>query len=91
LLEADIDDAISNCLSIFPNFDNLSDVRQRVLVDMMFNLGEVRFRGFKRLIAAVKSGDYERASQEMEASKWHTQVKSRAQTLETMMRTNADP
>lgn len=90
LLEADIDSAIRDCKSIFPKFHDLSDVRQRVLLDMMFNLGKTRFSNFKNLIANVNAGRFEAAADEMKASKWYVQVKSRGKTLEAMMRTDRD-
>lgn len=91
LLEADIDAAINACVKVFPNFTELSDVRQRVLADMMFNLGRSRFEGFKKMIVAVKEGKFEAAADEMKNSKWYKQVKIRGGRLETMMRTNTDP
>lgn len=91
LLDADIDSAIASCKAVFPKFADLSDVRQRVLVDMMFNLGKARFEEFKKMIAAVKEGKYAVAADEMKDSKWYKQVKTRGQRLEAMMRTDMDP
>ena len=91
LLDADIDTAISSSKSVFPKFTDLSDVRQRVLVDMMFNLGKSKFEVFKDMIAAVKAGKYNVAADEMKDSKWYKQVKDRGPRLETMMRTDTDP
>ena len=75
----------------FPNFAGLSDVRQRVLVDMMFNLGKPRLEKFKKMIANVNKGDFAKAADEMKDSKWYTQVKKRGRVLEQMMRTDSDP
>jgi lysozyme len=91
LLEADIDSAIADCKAIFPKFADLSDVRQRVLIDMMFNLGKKRFEQFKKMIQSVEAGKYDAAAEEMKASKWYEQVKVRGKTLEAMMRTGKDP
>ncbi|WP_428307979.1 M15 family metallopeptidase [Lacipirellula sp.] len=90
LLDRDIEEVLKQCHLVFPKFDELSDVRQRVLADMMFNLGPVRFRSFKKMIAAVEEGDFEAAADEMENSKWHDQVKSRAVRLEGRMRTGVE-
>lgn len=69
-----------------PWWRDLSDVRQRVLVDMVFNLGISRFMQFQNTIAAIESGDYETASAEMLDSRWADQVGQRAKTLARMMR-----
>lgn len=91
LLDGDMDTAIASCKSVFPDFANLSDVRQRVMVDMMFNLGKAKFEGFKNMIAAVKAGDYAKAADEMKNSAWYRQVKDRGKTLVRMMQTDMDP
>lgn len=73
-----------------PWWRTLSDVRQRVLIDMAFNLGVQRLLGFVLTLKAIKSGEYTRAAKQMLASKWATQVGKRATRLATMMRTNDD-
>jgi lysozyme len=90
LLKADIDNAIADCMSVFPKFSDLSEVRQRALADMMFNLGKERFSKFHKLIANVKEGKYLEAADEMKTSKWYEQVKARGRTLESMIRTGKD-
>ena len=72
-----------------PWWRDLSDARQRVLVDMVFNLGISRFMQFKNTIAAIESGDYDTASEEMLNSRWADQVGQRAKTLSRMMRDDA--
>lgn len=90
LLNADIDAAVVDCRAVFPKFGELSDVRQRVLADMMFNLGKGKFEEFKKMIAAVKGGDFAKAADEMKHSAWYKQVGNRGKTLEQMMRTDND-
>lgn len=87
LLNNDISDAESECKKRFSFFSDLNDIRQEVLTNMMFNLGWPRLSGFKNMIAALEEVDYELAAAEMLDSKWHTQVKSRAEELATQMRT----
>jgi lysozyme len=82
--------AIADCKAIFPKFTALSDVRQRVLVDMMFNLGKPRFEGFKKVISHVKAQEFAKAADEMKNSKWYTQVGLRGKRLESMMRFDKD-
>ncbi|NNF99491.1 MAG: glycoside hydrolase [Desulfobacteraceae bacterium] len=62
-------------------------VREYVIKNMLFNLGIVRLRGFKKMLAAVRSGDYKNAAREMRDSKWARQVKGRAIELSEMMST----
>ena len=63
-----MDTAIADSKSVFRKFTDLSDVRQRVIVDMMFNLGKSRFLGFKKMIDAVKADDFAKAADEMKDS-----------------------
>ena len=70
LLDTDIENATSACKTLFPKFSELSEVRQRVLIDMMFNLGRPRFEKFKKMISAVESGNFAQAADEMKASQF---------------------
>jgi lysozyme len=70
---------------LYPNFEELSDARQRALIDMCFNLGRGGLAGFKKMRAAILAGDFKRAASEMIFSKWAAQVKQRAITLANMM------
>ena len=67
-------------------WSNLSLDRQLVLLDMCFNLGLAGLLGFKRMLAAVESVNYEKAADEMLDSKWARQVGSRSTELAEMMR-----
>ena len=64
----------------------LDTVRQMVVMNMIFNLGN-RFDNFKKMIAAIEQGDYIEASAQMLDSNWARQVKGRATTLAEQMRT----
>lgn len=87
LLAHDIDACVADLTSSFPWFARLDDVRQRVLLNMRFNLGPTRFRQFRQMLAAVQAGDYVKASEQMQSSRWAEQVKGRAQRLVRMMAT----
>ena len=54
---------------------------REVLVDMRFNLGAKGFRGFKKMIAAVRAQDWQRMIKEMLNSKWARDVGHRALCL----------
>ena len=66
-------------------FDRLNDVRQRVVTDMRFNLGEQGFRNLTRLNAALTEEDYHKAANTMRQYLWFKQVKSRGVRLATWM------
>jgi lysozyme len=88
LLTNDIREAADDVVNIIGMgvWDRLTDARQRVLVDMRFNLGPGGFRGFKRMIQAVRDQRWEDAANEMIDSNWARQVTSRANRLAAMMR-----
>jgi hypothetical protein len=72
----------SNTMSIPPSppvpqyawFGTLNQARQCALVDLMFNIGATKFRGFKRMIAALEQGDYAAAAGQLRSSAWASQV-----------------
>lgn len=55
-------------------FKDLNQVRQGVVIEMIFNMGINRFNTFKNLIAALKSKNFILAVDEMKHSKWATQI-----------------
>jgi lysozyme len=87
LLENDIAWARTEAKNAFPWFGDLSDVRQDVVLSMVFNLGTPRLSGFKRMLAALAKGDYSLAANEMLVSQWAEQVGHRAVELAAMMKT----
>ena len=88
-LENDIQKAIQDATDIFGTsvWLSLDEIRQAVIIDMLFNLGKPRFLTFRKFIQAVKEGDFEKAAKEMFDSRWAKQVKDRAERLAYMMRT----
>jgi lysozyme len=86
LLNNDIEEAYMECQRIIPGFRVMNSVRRQVLVNMAFNLGIPRLMGFKKMMAALRIGNYEEAAVEMLDSKWARQVGDRALELAEMMR-----
>lgn len=86
LLDHDLDKAEQQCMRAFYWFPVLSQARQRVVVEMVFNLGLAGFQGFTKTIAAIEGHDYSAAASQMLASKWAKQVKGRAIRLADVMR-----
>lgn len=62
----------------------LDPVRQRVMMNMAFNM-QSRLLGFKNFLAAAKAGDFAKAQAEMMDSLWARQVGDRAKRLANMM------
>lgn len=87
LLSNDIDRFEKQVIDAIPWYSRLDDVRQRVLVNMAFNLGIAGLLGFKNTLAMIERGDYAGAAKGMLNSKWATQVGERAKRLATMMET----
>lgn len=54
---------------------------QHVLLNMMFNMGQTRLSGFKKMLSALEKGDYAEMAVQMMDSKWATQVGPRATRL----------
>ncbi len=69
--EAWLDDDLAQAVKAarsYPWFVVLSDQRQAVIVDILFNVGAARFTKFVRLIAALEVGAYDTAAREIEDS-----------------------
>jgi len=79
MLDTDIAQAQQDLFQIFGHqVDALSVNRYAALVDMMFNLGLTRFRGFKKMIEAIKQNDWKETHRQALDSKWAEQVKTRS-------------
>ena len=89
LLNNDISECIADLKKLFADvneFTTLPEGVQRVLIDMRFNLGGSGFRGFKKMINAIKEKDFAQAALEMQNSKWFEQFGNRGITLVSMMK-----
>jgi lysozyme len=86
LLDSDIDRVTDGLDKKLPWWRKLDPVRQRVVINMAFNMGTDGLLGFKNTLRMIDQRDYAGASQGMLASKWARQVGARAARLATMMR-----
>lgn len=91
LLGNDIDDFQARLTREIPWMVELDPVRQRVLLDMAFNLGVPGLLKFKRTLAAIRGKEYDRAAAMMLDSRWATQVGQRSKRLSHMMATGHIP
>jgi len=86
LLNNDINDCESDLDREMPWWRQLNDNRQRVLLNMCFNLGITRLKGFKNMLRDVQNGLYDQAAVEMLDSLWAQQVGGRAVRLAKLMK-----
>ena len=86
LFENDIKRVLNDCWHHLPWFGDLSQERQYVIIDMVFNLGIGGFLKFKKMIAAIEKEAWQTAAAEMVDSKWAADVGQRAAELAMIMR-----
>lgn len=96
VLAVDIDRVEHAVLVHFPYYAKLNEVRQRVVMDMAFNLG-FKALNFKACIEDIEEQDWSGAAKELFRSKWAYQVDDgpggrfgRADRLSYMLLTGTD-
>ena len=67
-------------------FPKLNEARQAALLSMAYQMGLSGLLGFRRTLATMESGDWEKASLEMLNSKWARQTPERAQRTAYIIR-----
>lgn len=70
-----------------PWISKLDPARRGVLINMAFQMGVDGLLGFKKTLATVESGHYQKAASDMLGSKWAQQTPARAHRLSHQMRT----
>jgi len=79
--DADVQVVLNDCVKLFNDFDELPEEAQRVIANMMFNMGYTRLSKFNNFKAAVNARDWNTAADEMIDSRWYKQVTVRADRL----------
>ena len=74
LLDHDLYTAETNATNAFDWFGACSELRQRAVTELVFNLGIVGFKGFRQTIAAIKAKQYAQAAVNLLDSLWAKQV-----------------
>ena len=87
LFTADVNKAYFSLCKILgkTKFLDLPETIQEVLMDMCFNLGETRLRGFVKMFNAIGVWNWTRMKDEMINSRWYKQVPKRAGKLVLMV------
>ena len=86
VFDSDIQIVLSDCQHLYPDFNDLPEEVQRIIANMMFNMGRPRLSKFKGMKAGVDSRDWNKAAEEMVDSRWYRQVTKRADRLVERMR-----
>ena len=68
-------------------FAALNEVRQDAMIDISFNLGLTRLRGFVKALEAMSREQFDIAADEFMDSRWSQQVGNRAVEVTEMIRT----
>jgi len=84
--EADVVGVLSDCERLYPDFGSLPEDAQRIIANMMFNMGYTRLSKFKGMKSGVDARDWNAAADEMVDSRWYRQVTNRAERLVKRMR-----
>ena len=84
--ESDIETVLSDCTKLYSDFEDLPEEAQRVIANMMFNMGYTRLSKFKGMKRGVDARDWNTAADEMVDSRWYNQVTNRANRLVKRMR-----
>jgi len=83
---ADITTVLSDCEKLYEDFPDLPEDVQRIIANMMFNMGYPRLSKFKGMKAGIDARDWQQAADEMVDSVWYRQVTNRAERLVQRMR-----
>ena len=67
-------------------FNTLDMVRKEALIDLSFNIGQTRLRGFVKALAYMAENNFEKAGDEFYDSRWAKQVGDRALELCQMIK-----
>lgn len=90
LFNEDLDEAIAGLNVRLPWWLSLDEVRQRVLIDMTFNMGIEKVCKFTKTLQALYVRNFLLAADMMEDSLWAHEVGARSHILAQMMRSGKD-
>ena len=86
VFEQDIETVLSDCNRLYEDFEDLPEEAQRVIANMMFNMGYTRLSKFSGMKRGMDARDWNDAADEMVDSRWYSQVTNRADRLVERMR-----
>ena len=86
VFEQDIQVTVDECKILFVDWSNLPEEVKLITANMMFNMGRPRLSKFKKMIQAIKDGNWLEAGNQMQDSRWYKQVTNRADRLISRMK-----
>ena len=86
LLNNDIERVRQELTDSYFWFPALNEARQDAMIDICFNLGMTRLRGFVNALEAMSREQFDVAADEFMDSRWATQVGNRAKEITEMIR-----
>ena len=86
LFEADLYTCVAETKLLYPQLEELPAEAQKILCNMMFNLGRPRLSKFIKMREHVNNGAWGDAANEMLDSRWAKQVPNRANRIIERMR-----
>ena len=84
--EDDVQSVLTDCEKLYVQWEHLPEEAQRVIANMMFNMGYTRLSKFRGMKRGVDTRDWNAAADEMVDSRWYNQVTNRANRLVERMR-----
>lgn len=84
--EFDIETVLKDCKILYYDFHSLPEEVQRIIANMMFNMGRTRLSKFRNMKSNIDRRDWNAAADEMVDSIWYRQVTNRANRLVERMR-----
>lgn len=90
LLHSDEQDVFSELDAHLPWWSDLDDVRARVMVDLVFNMGITKLIGFHTFLMLMREGEYQRAGDDLAGTAWYGQVGNRGPRLVGMVTRGGD-
>ena len=82
----DVQSVLTDCEKLYVQWEHLPEEAQRVIANMMFNMGRTRLSKFRGMKRGVDARDWNTAADEMVDSRWYHQVTNRAKRLVERMR-----
>ncbi|MFZ1981275.1 MAG: glycoside hydrolase family protein [Smithella sp.] len=90
LFQADLDQAIKGATGLFPKFLEYPEPIQEAIINITFNIGAHGLSQFHHFIAAVMTGDWDEAANQLIDSTWFHQVGKRAVRIVASVQSCAD-
>jgi GH24 family phage-related lysozyme (muramidase) len=73
-------------LAKMPWVGNLSDARQRAVIELSFNLGDGGLQAFDTFLSLLRQGQFDAAADDLAGTKWAKQTKDRAARIVAQIR-----